>query len=181
MARDIMMFVGEKYYPTAKSFIDEAWQKGVCKRVPNVPGITPGKSRCFLLHRDGGKRPRVIGYFVIEDVAVMISGANLSELIQKYGSSVRYCDRAQFPAGERGCGEMKPGGCYIVSADLWEAAKGVAEENIIGGGLTVFRCPWPKLPANFPHFRGYRYIEGDSFIENLKWPQATRKRLGLEG
>jgi len=50
-ARDLIMWVGSKPYPSWRSFADEAKIRGVSKRVRAVPkGIQIGVSRVFLLH-----------------------------------------------------------------------------------------------------------------------------------
>lgn len=47
----LLMWVGEKFYPTAKDFIDEANRLGVSKRVSAIPkGLEVGKSWIFLAH-----------------------------------------------------------------------------------------------------------------------------------
>ena len=50
-ARDLIMWVGSKPYPSWESFAKEARVMGVCKRVRQVPvGIVIGVSKCYLLH-----------------------------------------------------------------------------------------------------------------------------------
>ena len=172
MAKDLLMWVGEKYYPRIQDFILEADVKGVCKRIGTVPDITPGVSRCFLLHRNGAVKPRCFGWFVIADRVVMITGSDVKALLKKYGNKIKYASREQFPQGERGGGEMVPGGLYIVSPDVFKIAQGIADDAIISGKLNLFSYPYPKLAANFSHFRGYRYIEGDDFMKDMlsrKW------------
>lgn len=63
----ILLGIGEKYYPTVPSFVEEAKVLGVSKRVPNdfdLSPLTPGKSKLLLTH------PRAIPKFpyVIMDV-----------------------------------------------------------------------------------------------------------------
>ena len=57
-ARDLIMWVGAKPYPSWRSFAYEAQRMGVCKRVRQVPrGIVIGVSKCYLLH---GERVRTL-------------------------------------------------------------------------------------------------------------------------
>ena len=167
MAQDIMMWVGEKHYPRIKDFVDEADVKGVCKRIGTVPDIEPGVSRCFLLHRDGGVQPRCFGWFVIEAICCMVTGAVIHELTEKYGPEVLYAGRTKFPEGERGCGEMRAGGLYIVSDKAWKGSIQDAKEYELHGGLNLFPYPFPKLWKGYSNFRGYSYIDGDQFMADM--------------
>ena len=172
MAKDLLMWVGEKYYPRIQDFIEEADLKGVCKRIGTVPDITRGVSLCFLLHRDGAVKPRCFGWFIIADIMAMITGAAVTPLLEKYGNKIKYASREQFPQGERGCGEMVPGGLYIVSPDVFKIAQGMADGVNVFVELNLFSYPYPKLAADFSHFRGYRYIDGDAFMKDMlsrKW------------
>ena len=172
MSKDLLMWVGEKYYPRIQDFIEEADLKGVCKRIGTVPALTPGVSRCFLLHRDGAVKPRCFGWFIIADIMAMITGAAVTPLLEKYGNKVKYASRSHFPHGERGCGEMAPGGLYIVSGKVFNSAKSLCRGLNPFSDLHTFPYPYPKLAANFSHFRGYRYIDGDAFMEDMlsrKW------------
>lgn len=174
MVRDLLMWVGAKYYPRIVDFVEEAREKGVCKRVPNVPNITPGESRCYLLHRDGGRRPRCFGYFVIDDVTVLITPETRTALCEKYGLIGGMRERWDFPSGERGCGEMKVGGCYVVSKSVFEEAKKEAKGASVYGDLVLHEYPFPKLPVEYPNFRGVSYIEREAFEAGLTWYQKKK-------
>ena len=172
MTKDLLMWVGEKYYPRIRDFIVEADVKGVCKRIGTVPDITPGKSRCFLLHRDGAVKPRCFGWFVISEITVLVSPELINELLDKYGGKAKLHPRSDFPQGLRGCGEMVPGGLYIVSPDVFNIVLVATDGVSVFGNLNLFPYPYPKLAANFSHFRGYRYIDGDEFMNDMlakKW------------
>ena len=168
MAKDLMMWVGEKYYPTIEKFIAEARSKGVCKRIGTIPNVVKGKSRCFLLHRNGTKTPRCFGYFNIWNLCCMVTGADLQKLLKKYGASVNYVPRSHFPEGERGCGEMKSGGLYMVSQDVFDDIKRETSGFTIEGGLVVFKQPYPHMSRWLRNFRGYQYIDGDALIETFQ-------------
>jgi hypothetical protein len=177
MVRDLLMWVGEKYYPHIVDFVEEARTKGVCKRVPAPPDITTGESRCYLLHRDGGRRPRCFGYFTISDVAVLVPHLDYDPIFQKYGYGVKYATRGDFYDCERGCGEMKVGGVYIIS----KFATKVSEPDSFGTyekrDLVLHAFPFPKLPVEYPNFRGYSYIERDVFLGGLTWPKSRMEKI----
>jgi len=63
---DLLMWVGESYYPSPQDFIDECMKHGICKRIKkgDVPAIMPGFTRLFIIHPHGlGKNcPAIIGY-----------------------------------------------------------------------------------------------------------------------
>lgn len=53
-ARDVLMYMGERFWKTPEDVIVEVLQQGLSKRVPlNFPldGMVPGVSRIFLAHR----------------------------------------------------------------------------------------------------------------------------------
>lgn len=179
MAKDIMMWVGEKYYPTIEKFITEAREKSVCKRIGTVPDIIAGQSRCFLLHWNGTKTPRCFGYFHIWSVCCIITGADVVKLIEKYGNKIRYASRSDFPAGERGCGEMQAGGLYAVSQDVFDEGMRNASDFTLEGGLVVFKQPYPKMSRHLVNFRGYQYIDGDALLETFR--EGYKKHEQKEG
>ena len=169
MVRDLLMWVGAKYYPHIVDFVKEARLKGVCKRVPGIPDIVPGVSRCYLLHRDGGRRPRCFGYFTISDVAVLVTPETRAALYEKYSLTGGMKERSDFPKGPRGCGEMVVGGCYIVSSAVFEEAKKGIQGYTVYGDMVLHPYPFPKLPVDYPNFRGISYIEREAFLGGLTW------------
>lgn len=57
-AHDILMWVGETYYPTPREFIDEVRVQGLNKAIPissrnTPPRINPGLTRLWLIHPKG--------------------------------------------------------------------------------------------------------------------------------
>lgn len=61
-ANDLIMWVGETYYPTPEAFIEETSQRGLNKAISMStrnppPVVNPGKTRLFLIH------PKGIDYF----------------------------------------------------------------------------------------------------------------------
>jgi len=168
MAKDLMMWVGEKYYPTIEKFIAEARSKGVCKRIGTIPNVVKGKSRCFLLHRNGTKTPRCFGYFNIWNLCCMVTGADLQKLLKKYGASVNYVPRSHFPEGERGCGEMVSGGLYLITKDVLCFTLRNTTDIVVDDGLVVLKQPYPKMSRHLVNFRGYQYIDGDALLETFQ-------------
>lgn len=65
MAKDIMMWVNKKRFPTIGIYIDTHVDKTQLWAGYKSKDIEAYKSKCFLLHRDGGACPRVFGFHVI--------------------------------------------------------------------------------------------------------------------
>lgn len=115
-----------------------------------------------------GKRPKCFGYFRISKVTILVDIFTINEVLDKTNGKATLCMRDEFPPGDRKCGEMVVGGVYLVSDSVFEAARKNAKGTDLYGDLNVFDKPYPMLASNFSHFRGYRYINGDQFIENMK-------------
>ena len=59
---DLLIFVGEKHYPTIQSFLDEANQMGISRRLHKLPhGVIAGKSTAYLAHEQKTKCVRCNG------------------------------------------------------------------------------------------------------------------------
>jgi len=78
-AQDILMWVGERYYPRSEDFIDECFRYGLSKRIPknengNFPSIWSGKTKLYLVHPCGIMLekdrflPGVIGYSYLHEI-----------------------------------------------------------------------------------------------------------------
>jgi len=78
-AFDLLMWVGESYYPTPQHFVDEVVLQGLNKRLAmrKPPRILPGYTRVFLAHKAGtirnpdgteSKGPVIFGYAYVTDV-----------------------------------------------------------------------------------------------------------------
>ncbi len=77
VALDMLMWCGIDNYPDAKSFIDEARERGISKRIPFAvpPRIVRGLTRLFIVHPDvDGNGPYVIGYGYITGVNYVVGG-----------------------------------------------------------------------------------------------------------
>ncbi len=80
MHADCLLWIGGRY--TVRSFLQEARERGVCRKIPSWPvWLQPGKSRCFLAHQ-GGLKPEsgvIFGYFVPKGMDVVIGDWRLAE------------------------------------------------------------------------------------------------------
>jgi len=174
--KDLLIRLGKVSYPTIDHFIAEARAKGVCERISSVPSFLNSESKCYLLHRNNRERVRCFGWFTIGQIAVCIDEAKLPSLQTICGTKLAFCPRSDFPAGERECGEMVPGGIYMVSKSVFDIAKRTAKETDICDDLHTFDKPYPYLQPTFPHFRGYRYIDGEEFLASLKFPRWCKTK-----
>lgn len=63
---DLLMWVGEKFYPTPDDFVFECRKHGLSKKIPlnEPPQIIPGITRLFIIHPLAieKKNPGIIGY-----------------------------------------------------------------------------------------------------------------------
>jgi hypothetical protein len=66
---DLLDWVGQRHYPQAEDFIEEADRQGISRRLPGIPKalVTPW-SRSFLAHADveladGTRGPAIFGYY----------------------------------------------------------------------------------------------------------------------
>ena len=78
-SQDILMWIGEKYYPRPEDFIDECFRFGISKRIPKhengqFPAIWSGKTKIYLVHPcaislgDNKFLPGVIGYSYLHEI-----------------------------------------------------------------------------------------------------------------
>ena len=60
--KDLLIFIGKKHYPTIQSFLDEANQMGISRRLHKLPhGVIAGKSTAYLAHEQKTKCVRCNG------------------------------------------------------------------------------------------------------------------------
>ena len=74
---DCLLWVGHRY--TIPKFIEEAQERGCCRKVPHWPSwLKPGESRVFLAHQDGlaPQHGVIFGYFVLGGVDVVAGRAH---------------------------------------------------------------------------------------------------------
>ena len=176
MAKDIMVWVGEGFYPKAKDFINEASNLGISRKLAVMPeGIELGKSRMWFMHRDDTESGKLIGYTKIDKFEVVVNDPDsltaLEKDVQDAGGELYRTEQvAMEPL--RGCGRRKPGGVYLVKR-LTDAAKfkiasmKEIDKDIFLEGETVFFAP-PYIIANTEYYRGYRFVDGDDMLGDLQ-------------
>ncbi len=174
---DIAIWVGNEAYPTAASFIDEARALGVSRKLSHLPkDLQKGNTRCFLMHKEGTQSSKLIGYFTIDALEVVIPGRKeeLSEteralLLNEDVTSIAEAQIGMEPA--RGCGHRSRGGVYLVAKfkedliQIMESFKDVEKEYFMHGKFVVFPEPWPKAGIDF--LRGMMFVEGDQILGDL--------------
>lgn len=111
---DLVIFVGETHYPTPEDFIKEATERGACRRVRTMPTLVePGKTRVWMLHKDGlPEGARVIGYFTVDEAEKLSSPVTLTDVEKARGVTATPFISI---GGEtpRGCGRRKFGAVYL--------------------------------------------------------------------
>lgn len=175
---DLLMFVGRQYYPTIKSFVDEAKRHGCCKKFPPSVylQIEPGVTRVFLVHPEGipkykGKIQggKIFGFFVISKIELIVKGEEDVKKFRKYMKDAKIdivpADRVAAEP-ERGCGRRVVGASYFMSDPKnFEIAKEEAEKYAssidIKGGIAVIDEP---VIYEGRHFRGYKQVDGDAIL-----------------
>ena len=113
-ARAGLLWVGEKYYPSASSFMDEAARMGVSRRISAVPrGFVTGETWVFLGHRKGlawieaGEEhvlPAIVTAFQPEAIEYVVKGDETEEelaALEERGLSLVQVvrDQSQTPIG----------------------------------------------------------------------------------
>jgi len=147
MRRDLLMHVGKKFY-TRESFIEEARSIGASKRVPCVPDIAIGVSRCFC-EQDN----EVFCYFVIDAI---------EEVGQKTDDRTDYVSEEEAALeDERGCGHREKG-IYIVS---------FSEAEIIDPPIP---CPF-NIGRSFMYIDGDASLEKREIVR-IGRPERPSKR-----
>lgn len=73
-ATDFMMWVGRTSYPDIPSFVNEAKELGVSKRVSKFPtNLELGKTKVYLVHDEGVSGvASIFGYFTVEAAEVIV-------------------------------------------------------------------------------------------------------------
>ena len=80
--KDYLAWIGYYGYPTIASFVKEAEEKGLLRKIKSVPkGFVPGESRMFMAHDEGVIGKGVIfGYAVLGKVEqICIGGAKVED------------------------------------------------------------------------------------------------------
>lgn len=196
---DLLMWVGSSFYPTIRSFIEEAAVQGVAKRIPRLnEGIEPGV-RVFLAHSEGrGKGHGVIfGYFLITHVEIIVDDEEQKKEFEEImhtmsmwremldGERIRFFTEEEIrEEPPRLCGH-RYFGVYLRAANLtekefetlYEEARRLGNAAEILGPLVVFKRPVDYRKAverSAAHFRGYRWVDGERILSLVGDPRASR-------
>jgi len=174
--QDLIINIGESFYPDIEDFIEEARTMGISRKLPFLPnGFETGKTRCFIMHKAGTKRRRLVGFFIIDGLEVVVEDKRAledkaREFVELGAMPISMAEIKSEPL--RGCGYRKPGGVYIVQHLTPEQVLEIAElsdlkkDIFAKGKLVVFPKPFPV--AGTEHFRGFKLIDGDQLIGDLQ-------------
>jgi len=173
---DLALWIGEEAYPKPADFINEARALGISRKVNSLPaGFTMG-TRVFLMHKDGTKNGKIIGFFTVSELDVVVQDKHalddkVQEFLQQGARLVTMAMVALEP--RRGCGWRKPGGVYLVQTITQDGLVELAMDDLLKkdimlkGDMVVFPRPF-SIPANAKHFRGWMGIDGDALIADLQ-------------
>jgi len=177
MARDIVIWVGSKFYPKPEDFIREAAVLGVSRKLPSLPvGLEVGRSRVFLMHQAGTEKGKLIGYYIVGGLEVIVHDPNNAD--PKIQEIMKQCTRVLTTAQaavepKRGCGYRSPGGVYLVNLDMTQddliklASLRDLDKDVFMKGKAVF-FPQPYPMADAKHFRGCMFVDGDELLGDLQ-------------
>lgn len=169
-AVDLLMWVGNKFYPSPNDFLQEARTMGACKRVPMLPrGVVAGESRVFLAHDEAvGEEsetsiPGIFAYFVVNGISFIITpGTNIPEELKKRGvTGWEYKEGGYGFGDERGCGSLAVGGTYLLSEEDMQKAGELAESTNVDGQIVELVNP---IPLEQKRIRGYKHVSGDEIL-----------------
>lgn len=157
-------WMGNQYY-TIESFVEEAREHGVSRRVPaNVLKKMAWGEKVFLITREKNKvRPVIFGYFVID----RLQGINIDELPEDI--KVKVVDAGPVALVKRGCGYLVEGGVYAYTdAGIEQLADYADDKDVFArGGLILLPEPYPELTHVVP-FRGFRPFDEEAFWGDLE-------------
>jgi hypothetical protein len=112
---DYAMWIGTKFYPTYKDFVEEAEVLGVSKRIGRpLHGLVSGKTRVFMIHDEGLTGDGfIIGYFIFERLEHVVD--RVPRLDAPTGiTEVSLAKTRKEPA--RKCGWRESEGYYLVGS-----------------------------------------------------------------
>jgi len=181
-AVDLLMWVGNKFYPSPNDFLQEARTMGACKRVPMLPrAVVAGESRVFLAHDEAitsellahdedvadeegsGGSPGIFAYFVVNGITFITTpGTNIPEELKKRGiTEWEYKEGGFGFADERGCGSLAIGGTYLLSEKDMQKAGNLAKSVDVAGQIVELDEP---IPLKQKRIRGYKHISGEEVL-----------------
>ena len=140
-------WIGNEYY-SIESFISEAEEYGVSRRVPkHILKKMEWGDKVFLATRETGKKkPVIFGYFYID----RLQGINIDDLPEDI--AVKVVNAGPVALVKRGCGYLVAGGIYAYTdANVERLADYAGEETFVRGGFKIFPEPYPELSnLSFP-------------------------------
>ena len=180
-AKDLIMWVGTRHYPTIADFVKEARTQGCSKRIGRIlHSVVLDKTRIFLAHDEGLKGEGMLfGYFHVARIELIVH--DLNELPENYNKvcTVIPMSRARREP-VRGCGWRDAEGALYFSSETDPVRlKQTARERdvpykLIKGGLVTFEVPRDYnafVEGEGKHFRGALQIDqelGDRIISVRK-------------
>lgn len=184
-AVDLLMWVGNKFYPSRHDFLHEARTMGACKRVPMLPrAVVAGKSRVFLAHNEvisgkegQGGSPGIFAYFVVNGITFITTpGTNIPEELKKRGvTEWEYKEGRPGFADERGCGSLAIGGTYLLSEKDMQKVSDIAKSGTVSGQIVELDEP---IPLKQKRIRGYKHVSGDEILSGAaekRWYNDAHK------
>ena len=152
--RDYLLWIGYGTYPTIDSFLIEAEQMGVSRRISKMPNeMKLGESRVFLAHDEGETGEAVIfAYFVPTAVEIITyrEGKNgIPENLKGIATPITMEDAEKEP--KRGCGFREDvGALYLVSGEI-SVLKPTKDYNAI-------------IDQSARRFRGIKKVDGKKIL-----------------
>jgi len=165
--QDYLLWVGWGSYPTIKSFISEAKEMGVSRRISKIPrDLVLGKSKVFLAHDEGETHDAVIfGYFMPTSIEQIIFDETTNS-IQDGVVAVTVDQAAQ--EAERGCGIREDvGSLYLISGDI-NVVKPYRDYNHI-------------ISESGQRFRGIKKVDGQKILTGkIKKAPSIRYKINTD-
>lgn len=157
--QDFLMWVGSLDYPTVDVFIQEAEERGPCKRLGKLPGsLELNRSRVFLAHDDGiTGEGFIFGYFIPNRLEyIVMKEEDLPDHLWERVTMVEYKEIAH--EVERECGDRYLG-LYLVA-------------TIEEGESSFVAFDQPRILEKFDpgrsHFRGMLRIDYGEKVVNAR-------------
>ena len=90
LGRSLLMWVGEKFYPSPMDWLQESQRQGISRRIASVPrGFIPGETWILVAHKkvniEGGQKPQpaVFHLFRPDRIEYVVSGQESEEELAK--------------------------------------------------------------------------------------------------
>lgn len=190
--QDYLLWVGWGSYPTIKSFIAEANNMGVSRRISKIPkDLVLGKSKIFLAHDEGETNDAVIfGYFIPTSIEMIVfDSTTINGLGLKKDITPVTLEKAS-AENERGCGRrMDVDSIYLVSHASEEMIKLIADSDIkkdlqFTGSIMVLTPPKDYnriIDKNGQRFRGIKKVDGEKILRGkTKMTPSLRHKVSRD-